>query len=69
MGGAEGQASDIEIMAKEIMKLKKELYEILAFHTGNDVVKVEKDSDRDHWMTALEAKEYGMIDEVLSRTK
>lgn len=69
MGGAEGQASDIEIMAKEIMKLKKELYEILAFHTGNDVVKVEKDSDRDHWMTAVEAKEYGMIDEVLSRTK
>jgi len=69
MGGAEGQASDIEIMAKEIMKLKKELYEILAFHTGNDVEKVERDSDRDHWMTAVEAKEYGMIDEVLSRTK
>lgn len=69
MGGAEGQASDIEIMAKEIMKLKKELYEILAFHTGNDVEKVERDSDRDHWMTAVEAKEYGMIDEVLTRTK
>ncbi len=69
MGGAEGQASDIEIVAKEIMKLKKELYEILAYHTGNDVEKVEKDSDRDYWMTSQEAKEYGMIDEVLTRTK
>jgi ATP-dependent Clp protease protease subunit len=69
MGGAEGQASDIEIVAKEIIKLKKELYEIIAFHTGNPVDKVEKDSDRDYWMTSNEAKEYGMIDEVLSRTK
>ncbi len=69
MGGAEGQASDIEIMAKEIAKLKKELYEIIAFHTGNDLAKVEKDSDRDYWMTSQEAKEYGMIDEVLTRTK
>ncbi|MCU0379487.1 MAG: ATP-dependent Clp endopeptidase proteolytic subunit ClpP [Bacteroidales bacterium] len=69
MGGAEGQASDIEIVAKEIVKLKKELYEIIAFHTGNPVDKVEKDSDRDYWMTSNEAKEYGMIDEVLSRTK
>lgn len=69
MGGAEGQASDIEIVAREISKLKKELYEIIAFHTGNDVDKVEKDSDRDYWMTAQEAKDYGMIDEVLVRTK
>jgi ATP-dependent Clp protease protease subunit len=68
MGGVEGQASDIEIVAKEILKLKQELYEILALHTGNPVDKVEKDSDRDHWMTATEAKEYGMIDEVLSKT-
>lgn len=69
MGGAEGQASDIEIVAREITKLKKELYEILALHTGNPVEKVEKDSDRDYWMTSVEAKEYGMIDEVLARTK
>jgi len=68
MGGVEGQASDIEIVAKEILKLKQELYEILAQHTGNPVDKVEKDSDRDHWMTAMEAKEYGMIDEVLAKT-
>lgn len=68
MGGVEGQASDIEIVAKEILKLKQELYEILAMHTGNPVDKVEKDSDRDHWMTANEAKEYGMIDEVLAKT-
>jgi ATP-dependent Clp protease protease subunit len=68
MGGVEGQASDIEIVAKEILKLKQELYEILALHTGNPVDKVEKDSDRDHWMTANEAKEYGMIDEVLTKT-
>lgn len=69
MGGAEGQASDIEIVAKEIMKLKRELYEIIAAHTGNPVDKVEKDSDRDYWMTSVEAKEYGMIDEILLRTK
>ncbi len=69
MGGAEGQASDIEIVAREIVKLKKELFEIIALHSGNDIAKVEKDSDRDHWMTSIEAKEYGMIDEVLSRAK
>lgn len=69
MGGAQGQASDIEITAREIMKLKKELYEIIAEHSGNPFKKVEKDSDRDYWMTASEAKEYGMIDEVLQRTK
>jgi ATP-dependent Clp protease protease subunit len=69
MGGAEGPASDIEIVAKEIIKLKKELFEIIALHTGNPVDKVEKDSDRDYWMTAVEARDYGMIDEVLARTK
>lgn len=69
MGGAEGQASDIEIVAREISKLKRELYEIVALHTGNPVEKVEKDSDRDYWMTSAEAKEYGMIDEVLTRNK
>ena len=67
MGGAQGQASDIEITAREIMKLKRELYEIIAFHSGQTVEKVEKDSDRDYWMTAEEAKEYGMIDEILIR--
>ncbi|HAP02115.1 MAG TPA: ATP-dependent Clp endopeptidase proteolytic subunit ClpP [Bacteroidetes bacterium] len=65
MGGAEGQASDIEITAREILKLKKELYEIIANHSGQQFKKVEKDSDRDYWMLAEEAKEYGMIDEVL----
>ncbi|NNM95377.1 MAG: ATP-dependent Clp protease proteolytic subunit, partial [Bacteroidia bacterium] len=69
LGGAEGQASDIEITAKEIMKLKKELYEIIAKHSGQNYDKVFKDSDRDYWMTAQEAKDYGMIDEVLVRSK
>ncbi len=69
MGGAQGQASDIEITAREIQKLKKELYTIIADHSGNTYKKVEKDSDRDYWMTATEAKEYGMIDEVLVREK
>jgi ATP-dependent Clp protease, protease subunit len=67
MGGAQGQAVDMEITVREILKLKKELYEIIANHSGNSVEKVEKDSDRDYWMTSDEAKEYGMIDEVLIR--
>ncbi len=67
MGGAEGQASDIEITAREILKLKKELYDILALHSGKPFSQIEKDSDRDHWLTAIEAKEYGLIDEVLVR--
>lgn len=67
MGGAQGQAADIEITAREILKLRTELYTIIAEHSGNPVEKVEKDSDRDYWMTAREAKEYGMIDEVLER--
>ncbi|HEX2968151.1 MAG TPA: ATP-dependent Clp endopeptidase proteolytic subunit ClpP [Bacteroidales bacterium] len=69
MGGAEGQASDIEITVREILKLKRELYEIIALHSGNPVEKVEKDSDRDYWMTSIEAKEYGMIDEVLIKNE
>ena len=68
MGGAEGQASDIEITAREIQKLKKELYEIIAKHSEQKYDKVWQDSDRDYWMTAEEAHKYGMIDEVLSKT-
>jgi ATP-dependent Clp protease protease subunit len=67
LGGAQGQASDIEITAREIQKLKKELYEIISLHTKKDYKQVWKDSDRDYWMIANEAKEYGMIDEVLDR--
>ena len=67
MGGAQGQASDIEITAREIQKLKKELYTIISNHSGVPFKKVEKDSDRDYWMTSAEAKQYGMIDEVLTR--
>jgi len=67
LGGAQGQASDIEITAREIQKLKKELYEILSKHSGKDYDTIWKDSDRDYWMIASEAKEYGLIDEVLER--
>jgi len=69
MGGAEGQATDIEIVAREIKKLKEELYRIISNHTGQPYEKVEKDGDRDFWMRADEALEYGMIDEVLRRSK
>ncbi len=69
MGGAQGQASDIEIVASEIQKLKKELYTIISNHSHTAFDKVWADSDRDHWMTAEEAKEYGMIDQVLQRKK
>jgi ATP-dependent Clp protease protease subunit len=69
LGGAQGQASDIEITAREILKLKDELYAIIAKHSGQKVKKVHDDSDRDYWMKAEEAKEYGMIDEVLTRNK
>ena len=69
LGGAQGQASDIEITAREIMKLKGELYEIIANHSGQSIEKVHDDSDRDYWMKADEAKAYGMIDEVLARKK
>ncbi len=69
LGGVEGQASDIEITARQIMRTKKELYEILAQHSGAPLKKIEKDADRDYWMTAPEAKAYGLIDEVLSKRK
>ena len=69
LGGAQGQASDIEITAREILKLKEELYQIIAKHSKQKVDKVNKDSDRDYWMKAEEAKSYGMVDEVLSSTK
>jgi len=68
-GGAQGQASDMEITLREILKLKQELYEIIANHSGKDIKIVEKDSDRDYWMTAQEAVEYGLIDNVLVRNK
>ena len=67
LGGVQGQASDIEIEAREIQKLKKELYTIIADHSHTDYDKVWRDSDRNYWMTAEEAKEYGMIDQVLTR--
>ena len=69
LGGASGQASDIEITAREIGKLKTELYEIIAEHSGNPIEKVHADSDRDYWMTSTESKAYGMIDEILLKTK
>src|SRR3954462_14729447 len=69
MGGAEGQASDIEITAREIQKLKKELYTIISNHSGQTYDKVWADSDRDYWMTSEEAREYGMVDEILVRSK
>jgi len=65
--GMEGTMTDMEISLKEGIKLKKELYEILALHTGQTYKKIEKDSDRDYWLTATEAKEYGLIDEVLEK--
>jgi ATP-dependent Clp protease protease subunit len=69
MGGATGQASDIEITAREIQKVKKELYEIIAKHSAQTYKKIWKDADRDFWMTAEEARDYGMIDEVLVKNK
>ena len=69
MGGAQGQASDIEITAREILKLKKELYDIISSHSGQPFEKIENDSDRDYWMTSSEAVQYGMIDKVLERER
>ena len=69
LGGVQGQASDIEITAREIAKTKRELYEILATHSGKPIEKIEADADRDYWLTATEAKEYGLIDNVLSKRK
>ncbi|MDR2562819.1 MAG: ATP-dependent Clp endopeptidase proteolytic subunit ClpP [Prevotellaceae bacterium] len=68
-GGVEGQASDIEITAREIVKTKRELYEIIAMHSGQSLEKIEKDSDRDYWMSAQEAVDYGVIDEILQKHK
>ena len=67
LGGAQGQASDIEITAREMMKTKRELYEILAAHSGVPIRKIEKDADRDYWLTAAEARDYGLSDEVLAK--
>jgi len=69
LGGTHGQASDMLITVNEILKLKKELYDIIAEHSGKSYEQVEKDSERDYWMTSPEAKEYGMIDEILSKGK
>jgi ATP-dependent Clp protease protease subunit len=67
LGGAQGQASDIAIVHEQIQRIKRELYEIIARHSGADYEKVERDSDRDHWLVASEAKEYGLIDEVIKK--
>jgi ATP-dependent Clp protease protease subunit len=67
LGGAQGQASDIEITAREIIKTKHELYEILSNHSGVDITKIEQDADRDYWMTSYEARDYGLIDQVLGK--
>lgn len=69
LGGAQGQASDIEIAAREILKTKEELYSIIAKHTGKSIKKIEKDGDRDYWLTAKEALDYGIIDEILIKKK
>lgn len=69
LGGVQGQASDIEITAREILKYKQELYEIISRHSGQPFERIEADADRDYWMRAAEAKEYGLIDEVLMSRK
>lgn len=69
MGGAQGQASDIEITARQIIQLKKELYEILSRHSGADVATIERDADRDYWLTAQEAVKYGLVDDIVTSKK
>jgi len=69
LGGAEGQASDIEITAREIGKLKTELYQIISDHSGKTIEDIIKDADRDYWMTAQEALSYGMIDQIVTKAK
>ena len=69
LGGAKGQASDIEIAAREILKTKQELYSIISEHSGQSIEKITADADRDFWMSSREALEYGMIDEILSKKK
>ena len=67
LGGTQGQASDIEITAREILRTKRELYDILSLHTGQSIKKIERDADRDYWLSSEEAKAYGLIDEVLTK--
>lgn len=67
LGGTQGQASDIEITAREILRTKRELYDILSLHTGQTIKKIERDADRDYWLSSEEAKAYGLIDEVLTK--
>ena len=67
LGGVQGQASDLELTAREILRLKKELYDILSLHTGKDFATIERDSDRDYWLSATEAVEYGLIDSVVTK--
>ena len=67
LGGAQGQASDIEITAREIARTKRELYEILSFHSGKAIADIERDADRDYWLSAEQAKEYGLIDTILTK--
>lgn len=67
LGGVQGQASDIEITAREIARTKQELYDILAYHSGKSIADIERDADRDYWLTAEEAKAYGLIDGILTR--
>lgn len=67
LGGVQGQASDIEITAREIARIKHELYDILSRHSGKDIVQIERDADRDYWLSAAEAKEYGLIDKVMTK--
>ena len=69
LGGVQGQATEIKIAAREIAKTKKELYDILALHSGAPYEKIEKDAERDFWLTAAEAKEYGLIDNILAKRK
>ena len=69
VGGVEGQATDIEIATKQIMKIKKRVNELLSNHTGQKLAKIEEDTERDFWLTAEEAKEYGIIDEVIKKAK
>jgi ATP-dependent Clp protease, proteolytic subunit ClpP len=69
LGGMQGQASDLEIAAREILKVKEELYTILSEHSGQPFETIQRDSDRDYWMTATEAQAYGMVDRILTRTE
>ncbi|MEK7075828.1 MAG: ATP-dependent Clp protease proteolytic subunit, partial [Patescibacteria group bacterium] len=67
MGGAEGQQKDVEIQAKEMLRIKNQLNEILSRHTGQSIKKIEQDTDRDHFMTAEEAKKYGLVDKIINK--